>query len=199
MAPIRAAYAGNVGSTASAPCGPQIMLYVTLPMGSQGRSSLPGYGLRVGEFRRRQTTPQLVAIPPTQRALVDLQIVAHADVRIELGRRLIWNITRQAFGSQSSQAALTIGVPIRGIRLSDAVNQQPWDPGISGMSALMDNPIPRRQVEGQSLAILKMVIPSHWIRTDGRSAHVQLRPTTIQFWNTQTTEAVPVPHGAETR
>ena len=192
MAPIRAAYLGNAGITAPASCGPQIMLYVSLPMGSQGSSSLPRYGLRVGEFRRRPTTTQLVAMPPTQRELVDLQMVAHADVRIEFGRRLIWNITRQTVGPQSSRAALTIGVPIRGVRLSDTVNQQPWDPGNSGMSALTDNPIPRRRVEGQSLAILKMIIPSH-----GTPTH---RPT-IQFWNTQTTEAeaVLVPHGAETR
>jgi hypothetical protein len=171
---------------------------VSLPMGSRGSSSLPRYGLRIGEFRKRPTTPQLVAIPPTQRELVDLQIVAHSDVRIEFGRRLVWNITRQAFGTQSSQAALTIGVPIRGIRLSEAANQQPWDPGISGISALAGNPIPRRQVEGESLAILNMIIPSHWTPTDGRAAHVRLRPT-IQFRNTQTTEAVLVPHGAEAR
>jgi hypothetical protein len=62
MALIRA---GNVGSAGAASCGPQIMLYVSLPLESRGSSSLPRYGLRIGEFRKRPTTPQLVAIAPT--------------------------------------------------------------------------------------------------------------------------------------
>jgi hypothetical protein len=195
MAPMRAACAGNVGSAGAASCGPQIILYVSLPLGSRGSSSLPRYGLRIGEFRKRPTTPQLVPIAPTPRELIDLQIEGHSDVRIAFGRRLVWNVTRQAFGPQYTQAVLTIVVPIKGIRLSDAVSQHPWDPGTSGMSALAGNPIPRRPVDGESLAILNVAISSHWTPTDGWAAHTQLRPT-IQFGNIQ---AALAPQSAETR
>jgi hypothetical protein len=171
------------------------MLYVSLPLGSRGSSSLPRYGLRIGEFRKRPTTAQLIAIAPTPRELIDLQIEAHSDVRIAFGRRLVWNVTRQAFGPQASQAVLTIGVPIKGMKLSDAVAQHPWDPVTSGMSALAGNAIPKRQVDGVSLAILNLAIPLHRTPTDGRAAHAQLRPA-IQFGNVQ---AVLAPHSAETR
>jgi hypothetical protein len=184
--------------TAAVAAAYSIMLYVNLPLGSRGSSALPRYGLQIGEFRKRPTTPQLVAIAPTPRELIDLQMVAHSDIRIEFGWRLIWNITRQAFGPRSSQAVLTIGVPLKGVRPSDAVSQQPWNPGTSEMTALAGNPIPRRQVDGESLAILNVVISSHWTPTDGPPAYVQLRPT-IQLGNSQTTEAALVLHGAETR
>jgi hypothetical protein len=77
MVSVRGACATHVVSAAPVSCGPQLMLYVTLPLSSHGSSSLPRYGLRIGEFRKRPTTPQLVAVAPTQRELVDLQIAAH--------------------------------------------------------------------------------------------------------------------------
>ena len=185
---IRAAGAGNV----------QFMLYVTLPLSSRGSSSLPLYGVRIGQFRKRPTTPQLVAIAPTQRELIDVQIAGHSDLRVALGRRLIWNFTRRAFGAQSSAAVLTIGVPIKGSRLSDSVNQGPWDPGIPEVSALPGAPIRTRQVDGEILAIVNLVIPLNWTATDGQPSYMQLGPT-IRFGNTQPTEAMRPSHSAETR
>jgi hypothetical protein len=182
-------------SAGPASCGPQIMLYVTLPLSSRSSSSPPQYGLRIGEFRQRPTTTQLVAKAPTLRELIDIQIDGRSNVRMELGRRLTWNITRGAFGRQSD-SVLAIKVPIKGIRLSDAVNQEPWDLGTSGMSALAVNPIQVRQLDGERLAIANIVIPLRWTATDRRPAYIQLRPT-IKFGNTQTVEAVLVPRSAE--
>ena len=53
---IRAFCADRVVTAASASCGPQFMLYVTLPLSSSGSASLPRYGLRIGEFRKRPIT-----------------------------------------------------------------------------------------------------------------------------------------------
>jgi hypothetical protein len=195
MVSIRAACAGNVVSAAPVSCGPQFMLYVSLPLSPGGSSSRPVYGLRIGEFRKRPTTTQLVAVAPVQRELIDLQIVGHSDVRIEFGRRLVWSVTRGAVGRQSTVFA--IGVPIKGIRLSDGVNQQPWDPGTAGMSALAGNPNRTWQVDGERLAIVNVVIPLHWTATDSRPVYMQLRPT-IKFVNTPPTEAVLPLRSAET-
>ena len=139
-------------SAASASCGPQIALYVTFPLSSRGSSSRPVYGLRIGEFRKRPTTTQLVAKAPIVRELMDVQIEGRSDVRVEVGRRLVWSITRGAFDSRSSAPVLAIAVPIKGVRLSDAANQEPWDLGTSGMSALADNPIQARQLDGERIA-----------------------------------------------
>jgi hypothetical protein len=184
-------------SAGPASCGPQIMLYVTLPLSSRSSSSRPLYGLRIGEFRQRPTTTQLVAKAPTLRELIDIQIAGRSDVRMEFGRRLLWNITRGAFGRQSD-SVLAIKVPIKGIRLSDGLNQEPWEPGTSGMSALAVNPIQARQLDGERLAIANIVIPLRWTATDRRAAYLQLRPT-IRFGNTQTVEAVLLPHSREAR
>jgi len=198
MISTRAACAGNVVSAAPVSCGPQVMLYVTLPLSAGGSSSRPVFGLRIGEFRKRPTTTQLVANPPVLRELIDVQIVGHSDVRMEFGRRLVWNIMRGSFGSQSSPVVLAIGVPIKGIRLSDAANQESWDPRTSGMSALAGNPIQALQADGERLAIVAAVISLHWTPTDGRRVYMQLRPT-IRLVNAQPTEAVVPLRSAEAR
>jgi len=196
---IRAACAGNVVSAAPVSCGPQVMLYVTLSSG--GSSSRPVFGLRIGEFRKRPSTTQLVANPPISRELIDVQIVGHSDVRMEFGRRLLWNITRGAFGSQSSPVVVAIGVPIKGIRLADSVNQQPrqpWDPVPAGMSAWSADATRTGQLDGERLAIVAAVVPLHWTPTDGRPVYMQLRPT-IRLVNTQPTQAVLLLRSAEAR
>lgn len=196
-ASIRAFCAGNIVTAAPVSCGPQFMLYVTLPLGSRGSSSLPRYGLRIGEFRKRPTTTQLVAVAPVQRELIDLRIVA-SDVRVEFGRRLIWDVPRGGFGPQSTLATFAIGVPIK---VSDPVNQQPrqpWDPVPSAMSTSAGDPMRTRQIDGERVVILKVVIPSHWTPTDRRAAYLQLEPT-LKFVNTQQTEALIGPRSAETR
>ena len=199
MPSIRDTSVGNAVSATPVSCDPQLMLYVTLPLSSRGTSSLPRFGLRIGEFRKRPTTPQLVAVAPVQRELVDLQILAHSDVRVEFGRRLVWDIPRGALGPQSTLATLAIGVPIKGSTLSDSVNQQirqPWDPVPAGMSAWSADATRTRQLDGERLAIVAAVIPLHWTPIDGRPVYIQLRPT-IRLVNTQPTEAVLPPRSAD--
>jgi hypothetical protein len=190
MVSMSVAWADNVVSTTPVSCGPQFMLYVTVPLWSRDSSALPRYGLRIGEFHKRPTAPQLVAIAPVQRELIDLHIMAHSDVRIVFGRRLVWDIPRGAFGSQSSETTFAIEVPIKSIRRSDPTYQQPWqlwDPAPLGILPMASHPFRTWQADGEDAAIVNVVIPLHL--TAGRPVYMQLRPT-IELANPQPTEAV---------
>ena len=189
LASIRSFCAGNVVTAAPRSCSPQFMLYMTLPLSSRGSWSFPRYGLRIGEFRKRPTATQLVAAAPVQHELIDFRIVAHSDVAIEFGRRVVWDIPRGVFGPQSSLATLAIGVPIK---VSDPVNRQPWDPLPSALSASAGNPMRTWQLDGQNVVLVKAIIPSHWSPTERRAASLQLGPT-LKVVNTQQTEAWLVP------
>jgi len=151
-ASITAFSAGDIATASPTSCGPQFMLYVTVPLSSGGSWSLPRYGLRVGEFRKRPTTIQLVAVAPVPRELMDLRVDAHSDIRVEFAQRLVWDIPRGAFGPQSNLPTLALGVLLR---VSEPVNQQPrqpWNPASSAMSASAADPMRTRQVDGEATA-----------------------------------------------
>jgi hypothetical protein len=95
-APVRAA---DPAGAVAPPHGPMLMIYVTQPIGSRGASRI--YGLRLEQVARQ---PTLLSAPPTtfyaaspQRSLVDLQLRRQADVRIEFGHRLTWDVRRWEF------------------------------------------------------------------------------------------------------
>jgi hypothetical protein len=80
--------------------GPMLMLYVSQPLLS-GASRV--YGLRldqVAQVSQAVSSPSAVngfyAASP-QRSLVDLQIRHRADVRVEFGARLTWNVRSREF------------------------------------------------------------------------------------------------------
>ena len=93
-APIHAA--GPVGAVAP-PHGSIFMIYITQPLGSRGASRV--YGLRFSQLVQPNllsSAPMLYASSP-RRSLVDLQIRHQADVRIEFGQRLTWDVRRGEF------------------------------------------------------------------------------------------------------
>jgi len=107
--------------------GPQMVLYVTQSLGS-GSTSVRLYGVRIDEIHPIPNSPLVTAVGLVQRReLVNLQIVPHSDIRIQLGRRLTWDFTNEEFGPQASWSRVTIGLPISGIKRSQADNLQPWD------------------------------------------------------------------------
>jgi len=121
--------------------GPQIMLHVSKPLGSDG-SSLRLFGLRIESSRASPASPQPSAMVPIQhRALIDLQIRGHSDVQVQFGRRLVWNLARGTVGAPFSPAGQTIGVPIRGTKLPELENRHPGDPGYAGISAFTGSPV----------------------------------------------------------
>ena len=160
------ACAGNMVGMAPTSSGRQIMLYVSQPLWSAGVSSFRVYGLRIEEVRALPASSQSTVGGSLRRhELVDLQIVPHSDIRIEFGKRLIWNFTHEAFGPQSS---VSIGLPIMGISVPDSPRPRPWDLQVSGLSLMAGRLVPDSHAEGVSVTVAAAVITLQWTPSAGR-------------------------------
>jgi len=92
--------------------GPMLMLYVTQPLFERGANRV--YGLRLD-----QAVPQAIT-QPTQsslyassphRSLVDLQIRRRADIRVEFGSRVTWNVQGRELDLTSNRGIKPIDFP----------------------------------------------------------------------------------------
>ena len=95
--------------------GPLMMLYVRQPLGARGAPRV--YGLRVEQ--QGGTPPQAGAMVgpissamPGRRSIVDLQMTRASDLRVEFGRRVIWNVARREFGLSSNQSSMALRLPM---------------------------------------------------------------------------------------
>jgi len=153
-----AAYAGNIVGMAPTSRSPQIMLYVSQTLWSPG-SSFRVYGLRIEEVRAQPTSRQSGAAGSFRRSeLFDLQIVPHSDIRMEFGRRLIWDFTHAAFGPQSSSSSLAIRLTIHSIRSPDPARLQFWDLRTPGHSLMAGGLVPDPQASGVSVTVATAVV-----------------------------------------
>jgi hypothetical protein len=104
--------AGMMPMLSARAAGPQIMLYVTVPLDGQTHGHV--FGLRLD---RTTTAPDIRTINPTsplnRRALLDLQLGAHSALRLELDRRLTWDFNSQQWHESSLPATFTLRVPTR--------------------------------------------------------------------------------------
>ncbi len=104
--------AGMMAMLSARAAGPQIMIYVTVPLDGHTHSHV--FGLRLD---RAATAPDIRTINPTsplnRRALLDLQLGAHSALRLELDRRLTWDFDRQQWHESSLPATFTLRVPTR--------------------------------------------------------------------------------------
>ena len=166
MAAGAAACAGNIVGMAPTSSGRQIMLYVSQPLWSRGASSFRVYGLRIEEVRALPASPQSSVVGSLRRSvLVDLQIVPHSDIRIEFGKRVIWNFTHEAFGQQSS---LSIGLPIMSVSVPDTPHLRPWDLQVSGQSLMAGRPVPDPHADGVRVTVAAAAIRLQWTPSAGR-------------------------------
>jgi hypothetical protein len=99
-------------AVARAHAGPQVTFYLTIPLG--GATSGHVFGLRLD----RESSPATIgninpASPLNRRALLDLQLGAHSALRLELDRRLTWDINRLQWHESSLPATFTLRVPTR--------------------------------------------------------------------------------------
>jgi hypothetical protein len=98
-----------VGAVAPAH-GPMLMLYVTVPLGSRGAGRI--YGLRLHQVTQQPTVQSAATAAfytaSSQRSLIDLQIRRQADVRVEFGDRLTWNVRRREFELPNTRAPKAI-------------------------------------------------------------------------------------------
>jgi hypothetical protein len=164
-----AACAGNIVRMAPTSRSPQIMLYVSQTLWSPGTSPRV-YGLRIEEIRAQPTSLQSgVAGSLRRRELFDLQIVPHSDIRIEFGRRLIWDFTREAFGPKSSPASLAIGLTIHSTRFPDPARLQPWGLRAPDLSLMPGRLGPYPPASGASVTVGAAIVTLRWTPSLGGS------------------------------
>ena len=104
--------AGQPITAMAPPHGPMLMFYVSQPLWSPGASRI--YGLRLEQIAIHPLlqfgTFTAIGQP---RSLVDLQLRSSADVRVEFGNRVTWDIRRREFnlsGYQHGMSAELIGI-----------------------------------------------------------------------------------------
>jgi hypothetical protein len=112
LAAFALAGVGTLAMVSARAGGPQIMMYVTLPLDGHTHSHV--FGLRLD---KAVTTPDIRAMnsdsPLNRRALLDLQLGAHSALQLELDRRLTWDFDRQQWRESSLPATYTLRVPTR--------------------------------------------------------------------------------------
>lgn len=100
-----------------APRAPQFMLYFSRPMGGGvgGPAWHPTFGLKIAQVRLLPSSgdPQATGEALQHRELMDWQFGGHSamrlsDMRLQLGRRLTWDVARGTFG-RPSQPEIPIG------------------------------------------------------------------------------------------
>jgi hypothetical protein len=156
MVTVGTAFAGNPVGAAPAANDRQIMLYVNQPLWSRG-VSVRMFGLRIDRLR------SVDSVSVQRTTLIDLQLRAHSDFRVEFGRRVTWNIRRGEFGSE-----VTSGHPqmsIRNFRLADPLTRPNWDLASYRMNPLAADPIPLQQTMGGGHALEAEFIHPHWSLT----------------------------------
>jgi hypothetical protein len=101
----------SVIAPALAPRTPQVMLFISRPVGA-GATAQPTFGLRVEQVRLAADSGSPDGGDPIQhRELINWQMEAHSDIRMQLGRRVTYNLSRGAFASQVRNSAIAMGVP----------------------------------------------------------------------------------------
>lgn len=153
--------AGDPVGAAPAVRGPQIMLYVSQPLWSRG-VSLRMYGLRMDRLRSVDS----IAIQRTP--LIDLQLQAHSDVRVEFGRRVTWDIRRGEFGPHSNSVYFQL--PIKNSSLGDPLARPLGDPARFRTSPLAADIVPRQQPLGDRHPFEDAFIHSRWPLTESWGA-----------------------------
>lgn len=120
---VPAAFAGDPVGNAPVLRGPQLMLYFQLPLG-RGQSSPPLYGLRIEQSRLQSTAPPATLMPtPYHQRLLDLQLRPNADMQLEFGRRITWDVGRESFSAPSRPSIVLIRWPIESRRAAEALPQ----------------------------------------------------------------------------
>jgi hypothetical protein len=102
-----AGMAGDGHVTTPSARGPQIMFYISRPLGAH--SAPQSYGLRIEEASVRPATPGLTAFSLMhRRELVDLRFAGQSDTRIEFGNRVAWDLRGRRLGPLNDHPQITL-------------------------------------------------------------------------------------------
>jgi len=111
--------------------GPQLTVYVSQALWA-GLATARRYGLRLEQIRAGANGAQRAEDGTIHRRdLIELQIAAHAGVRIEFGTRLTWDLGEESFSTSGAPARLVLNLPVRSPASLLAMNQHPSQPRTS--------------------------------------------------------------------
>lgn len=109
-----ACWAGESGGTVPSLNGPEIMLYISQPIGPSAPARI--YGLRIDQHSQPKALPAATAKATDlsgRREIVNLSMAAHQNLRIDFGRRVSWDFGRRQFNLPSDLPAMKPGFPTR--------------------------------------------------------------------------------------
>jgi hypothetical protein len=107
----------------AAHAGPEVTFYLTLPLGGASKGHV--LGLRLDRSTASPTVRSFMPDSPlNRRALLDLQFGADSAFRLELDRRLTWDINRLQWRDSSREATFNLRLPTR----ANPVQNQPGKP-----------------------------------------------------------------------
>jgi hypothetical protein len=119
-----ACHAGDAIPQALPPQSTQIMIYFRQPMWSPGAHRT--YGLRIDQASAPLTVPNAVGFNPLRRQeIFNFEIGPHADMRVEFGRRLVWDLNRQELALGSLRPGIPILFAPRSTLVADAPRPPP--------------------------------------------------------------------------
>jgi hypothetical protein len=119
-----ACHAGDAIPSSVPSAGPQIMIYFRQPLWTPGAQRI--YGLRIDQTSAPSSSPNAPASGAMRRReIVSLEIGQHADLRVELARRLIWDVGRQEFGLGSIHPSLVFHLQPRAGAPADPARVHP--------------------------------------------------------------------------
>jgi hypothetical protein len=128
---FKALILASVGMTAvgAAHAGPQVTFYLTVPLGVGSPGHV--FGLRLD----RSAAPSAVGnitpdSPLNRRALLDLHMGADKALRLDLDRRLTWDIDRLQWRDSSHPATFDLRLPTPTKRLEN----QPGKPQVKALT-----------------------------------------------------------------
>lgn len=120
---VATAHAGDPVGNAPVLRGPQVMMYFQLPVGHSSQP-LALYGLRLEQTRLQSAlSPTTLVQTPYHQQLLDLQLRVHADMQVEFGRRVSWDVGRESFSAPSSPPTFLLRWPIESRRPAEALPQ----------------------------------------------------------------------------
>jgi hypothetical protein len=104
--------------------GPELTFYLTVPLGGPSLGHV--FGLRLD---RNVASPDVRIITPAsplnRRPLLDLQLGADSALRLDLNRRLIWDISAQRWRPASLPATFTLRMPSLAAARANPLQNQP--------------------------------------------------------------------------
>lgn len=138
--PLSHAKAGEGLTAVPSQHGPEIMLYVALPIGAAGPPRV--FGLRIDQHSPPSKLPGATANAADlagRRELVNLSMAAHEHMRLDFGRRVSWDFSRQRLNLPSdlpSMRPLAAGVAVPGLHAASVARAPRASLLASGLPAL---------------------------------------------------------------